>query len=216
MFNSEMICGLWSGMLKPYKDHLEELRETFVLFDQIKTAAEAYEHTEKALRLLKLAGSQWPRQAAPVETGEELDRTVAAVPPKRQGKHQRRSGTGGNSQRSSTGDWSGSDLVRKPDGQLGCGFCGMSGPAHPATTAFENGGKTYPVQASGLPASHLEAERGKKDSRDQTNGNQFVGRGAGHCSMRQFGDTNRHGPGIASSAPVHTLPKVIDFCQRTQ
>ena len=60
MFNSEMICGLWSGMLQPYKDHLEERRETFVLFDQIKTAAEAYEHTEKALRLLKLAGSQWP------------------------------------------------------------------------------------------------------------------------------------------------------------
>ena len=158
MFNSEMICGLWSGMLQPYKDHLEDRRETFVLFDQINTAAQAFELTEKGLRLLKLAGSQWSREAAPVQIGEEPDRTVAAVPPKTQGKPQKkaRSGAGDTNRRSSDVGWTGNDFVRKPDGQTGCAFCGMSGPSHPASKCralqkLKLEGKPIPSWLPGFP-----------------------------------------------------------------
>lgn len=181
MFNSEMICGLWSGMLQPYKDHLEDRRDTFVLFDQIRSAAEAFELTEKGLRLLKLSGSQWSREAAPVQIGEAPDRIVAAVPPKRQGKRQKaaRSGAGDTNRRSSDVGWTGNDFVRKPDGQTGCGFCGMSGPSHPASKCralqkLKLEGKPIPSRHPGFPLltfKQKEANRGSAMADDGAQAN---------------------------------------------
>ena len=58
MFNSEMINGLWAGMLSPYRDHLEERRYSFVWFDQITESACEFELTDKGHRLLHFAGSR--------------------------------------------------------------------------------------------------------------------------------------------------------------
>ena len=54
MFNSEMMNAMWSGMLLPYRDHLEVFRYSFVWFDQITTSAVEFELTEKGRRLLNL------------------------------------------------------------------------------------------------------------------------------------------------------------------
>ena len=58
MSNSEMINGLWSSMLSPCRDHLEERRYSFVWFDQITESAFEFKLTDKGHRLLHFAGSR--------------------------------------------------------------------------------------------------------------------------------------------------------------
>ena len=106
-----------------------------------------------------------------MQIGEEPDRIVAAVPPKRQGKRQKaaRSGAGDTNRRSSDVGWTGNDFVKKPDGQTGCGFCGMSGPSHPASKCralqkLKLEGKPIPSRHPGFPLLTFKQKEANKGS----------------------------------------------------